>query len=125
MCDKCCFIDLILAPFMPAAELRRVFDGHEPLDDPNLESRFSDLLGLGPDDKPFECVGDAGECRAALLAVALRPDRQGSPTVEALIERLHNGSALADAAVAELLSPLGDHHIPERYAPSDLLVRAH
>jgi hypothetical protein len=27
--------------------------------------------------------------------------------------------------VTEFLSPLGDHHIPERYAPSDLLVRAH
>ena len=35
-CDKCCFIDLILAPFMAAAELRRVFDGHEPLDDAQL-----------------------------------------------------------------------------------------
>jgi hypothetical protein len=27
--------------------------------------------------------------------------------------------------VTQFLSPLGDHHIPERYAPSDLLVRAH
>ena len=30
-CDKCCFIDLILAPFVPAADLERIFGGHEPL----------------------------------------------------------------------------------------------
>ena len=33
-CDKCCFIDLILAPFLPAAELGAIFAGREPLADP-------------------------------------------------------------------------------------------
>ena len=124
-CDKCCFIDLILAPFMTAAELRGVFDGHEPLDDPRLENQFYDLLGLDPEDKPFECVGDAGECRAALLHAAARPDREDSPVLEALAQCLHNEPGLPYYAVTHFLSPLGDHHIPERYAPSDLLVRAH
>jgi hypothetical protein len=125
ICDKCCFIDLILAPFMEPADLRRVFDGHEPLDDPSLEVRFSTLLGLDPDAKPFECVGDAGECRAALVGAALRPDRQGSGVVAALVGRLRRETGPSDTALAEFLLPLGDHHIPERYAPSDLLVRAH
>jgi hypothetical protein len=124
-CDKCCFIDLILAPFMSADELRRVFDGREPLDDPRLENHFYDLLGLDPEDKPFECVGDAGECRAALLDAALRPDRRDSPILEALAYCLENEPGLPQEAVTQFLSPLGDHHIPERYAPSDLLVRAH
>jgi hypothetical protein len=124
-CDKCCFIDLILAPFMTADELRDVFDGHEPLEDPSLENRFYDLLGLDPDDKPFECVGDAGECRAALLDAAVRPDRQDSPILQALAYCLHNEPGLRFDAVTQFLSPLGDHHIPERYAPSDPLVRAH
>jgi hypothetical protein len=123
-CDKCCFIDLILAPFMSADELRGVFDGHEPLDDPRLENRFYDLLGLNADDKPFECVGDAGECRAALLHAAVRPDRQDSPVLEALAHCLDNEPGLPSYAVTQFLSPRGEHHIPERYAPSDLLVRA-
>jgi hypothetical protein len=124
-CDKCCFIDLILAPFMTAAELRAVFDGHEPLDHPGLENRFSDLLGLDPEDKPFECVGDAGECRAALVDAAAAPDREDSPVLQALAECLRNEPGLPYNPVSHFLSPLGDHHIPERYAPSDLLVRAH
>jgi hypothetical protein len=124
-CDKCCFIDLILAPFMSAADLGQVFDGHEPLEDPSLQNRFFDLLGLEPDDKPFECVGDAGECRAALLDAAVHPDRQDSPIVQELAYYLHNEPGLHCEGVTAYLSPLGDHHIPERYAPSDLLVRAH
>ena len=44
-CDKCCFIDLILAPFMDREALAQVFDGSEPLDRPDLEPRFSSLLG--------------------------------------------------------------------------------
>jgi UDP-N-acetyl-alpha-D-muramoyl-L-alanyl-L-glutamate epimerase len=124
-CDKCCFIDLILAPFMSAAELRRVFDGHEPLDDLQLQDRFYDLLGLEPDDKPFECVGDAGECRAALVEAATLPDRRDSPVLEVLVDCLLNEPGRRYYGVTEYLWPRGDHHIPERYAPSDLLVRAH
>jgi UDP-N-acetyl-alpha-D-muramoyl-L-alanyl-L-glutamate epimerase len=123
-CDKCCFIDLILAPFMTEAELSQVFDGREPLEDPQQENRFSNLLGLDPEDKPFECVGDAGECRAAVVLAAARADRRHSPLLEALAERLDTEPGLDASVAAELLLPRGDHHIPERYAPSDLLVHA-
>jgi hypothetical protein len=70
-------------------------------------------------------VGDAGECRAALLDAAVLPDREDSPILQALADYLHNEPGLPTDAVTGFLSPLGDHHIPERYAPSDLLVRAH
>ncbi len=42
-CDKCCFIDLILAPYMEAPRLRAIFDGTEPLDRPELADRFISL----------------------------------------------------------------------------------
>ncbi len=119
-CDKCCFIDLILAPFIPAPSLRRIFNGHEPLDSPELEPQFATLLGLGATDKPFECVGDVDECRAALTLVAQRPDRADSEVVQHLAHALDQGSG-ADS----LLTPLGPHYIPERYAPPDLVVRTH
>ena len=73
-CDKCCFIDLILAPFLPAEALRRIFAvTGEPLDDPGLAAKFRSLLGAGA--KPFECVGEVTECRAAVLLAARRDDR--------------------------------------------------
>ena len=73
-CDKCCFIDLILAPFLPAEALRRIFAvTGEPLDDPGLAAKFRSLLGAGA--KPFECVGEVTECRAAVLLAARRADR--------------------------------------------------
>jgi len=65
-CDKCCFIDLILAPFLPAETLRRIFAvAGEPLADPGLAAKFRSLLGAGA--KPFECVGEVAECRAAFF----------------------------------------------------------
>jgi UDP-N-acetyl-alpha-D-muramoyl-L-alanyl-L-glutamate epimerase len=118
-CDKCCFIDLILAPFMGAAELRAVFGGREPLDDGLLHDRFSTLLGLSPDAKPFECVGDVDESRAALVLAAARSDRKDT----VLLQSLRAG--LSDTPdPAPLLAPLGPHYIPDRYAPADLLVRS-
>jgi hypothetical protein len=45
-CDKCCFIDLILAPFMSAAQLRDVFSvAGEPLAQEHLAPKFRTLLG--------------------------------------------------------------------------------
>ncbi|HEV2371054.1 MAG TPA: hypothetical protein VGS19_02695 [Streptosporangiaceae bacterium] len=119
-CDKCCFIDLILAPFMPAADLRQVFAGAEPLADPSLADRFRALLGTSRDSKPFECVGDVGECRAALVLAAARPDRAGTPLVHALAAELPETPGTE--AIESLLRPVGDHYIPDVYAADDLLV---
>jgi hypothetical protein len=122
-CDKCCFIDLILSPFMAATDLAAVFAGREPLDDPSNEGRFRTLLGLGAEAKPFECVGDVDECRAALRLAAARTDRTDR-TGSALLQRLLADIGGGAADPAALLAPRGTHLIPDRYAPADLLVRA-
>jgi UDP-N-acetyl-alpha-D-muramoyl-L-alanyl-L-glutamate epimerase len=119
-CDKCCFIDLVLAPFMDRAELQAVFDGAEPLQDPANEDRFRALLALGAAPKPFECVGDTDECRAAWQLAARRADRAGA----GLVARLGAELTETTADPGALLRPRGPHRIPERYAPPDLLVRA-
>lgn len=92
VCDKCCFVDLVLAPFMTPGALGRVFSGHEPLADERLTGHFWALCGIGrPEDaggeavgKPFECVGDEGECRAAVLLAAERPDRSECTVLQRL-----------------------------------------
>lgn len=118
-CDKCCFIDLVLAPFVPEAELRRVFDGAEPLADPGLLDTFRRLLALTPDAKPWECVGDEVECRVAARMAAARADRRGNAVLATLTAE---SARFPDVPAGELLSTLSGHHIPDRYAPDALLV---
>ncbi|HEV8223103.1 MAG TPA: hypothetical protein VGQ05_22800 [Streptosporangiaceae bacterium] len=123
-CDKCCFIDLILAPFLSPDQLGQVFGGREPLTDPehpdgSLAERFRTLLGTSAGARPFECVGDIDECRAALLLAAARPDRAGPGLLQTLAGELAGYPAPPDPAV--LLAPIGAHFIPESYAPADLL----
>jgi hypothetical protein len=115
-CDKCCFIDLVLAPFVPAERLAAVWDGREPLDDPSLQDRFDALVGRSG-RKPFECVGDAGECRTAAALAAARPDRAGSPVLAALTAGAGGG-----ADPERYMAPMGPSHVPERYARAAGLV---
>jgi hypothetical protein len=117
-CDKCCFIDLILAPFMPADALRAVFaadgGGGEPLDDPALAPKFAALLGSGT--KPFECVGEVSECRAAVLLAARRPDRADcAPLRELAAEIAARPDAPDDAEIAAMRRPVGENFIPAAY----------
>ncbi len=123
-CDKCCFIDLVLAPYMDRSDLVAVFAGDEPLENPANEERFRALVGVGVDAKPFECVGDIDECRGAVFLAARREDRSGTVLLRRLHDELTDVTPAAGGAGAALLEPRGPHHIPDRYAPTDLLARA-
>ena len=114
-CDKCCFIDLILAPFLPAEALRRIFAATgEPLDDPGLAPKFRSLLGAGA--KPFECVGEVTECRAAVLLAARRDDRAGRGLLAELAAEVAGWpDAPSEAEAAAMLRPVGRNFIPNEY----------
>ena len=114
-CDKCCFIDLILAPFLPAEALRRIFAvTGEPLDDPGLAPKFRALLGAGA--KPFECVGEVSECRAAVLLAARRADRSGAALLQELAAEVAGWPDAPSAAdAAAMLRPVGRNFIPPGY----------
>jgi UDP-N-acetyl-alpha-D-muramoyl-L-alanyl-L-glutamate epimerase len=114
-CDKCCFIDLILAPFMPAAALREVFGVvPEPLEVAGLAPKFRTLLGSGT--KPFECVGEVNECRAAVLLAARRPDRAGTALLQELaVEVASRPDAPSEAEIAAMRRPVGENYIPAAY----------
>jgi UDP-N-acetyl-alpha-D-muramoyl-L-alanyl-L-glutamate epimerase len=125
-CDKCCFIDLILAPFLPAARLRAVFTAsgqagggpsaglREPLDDPALKPKFQTLLGSGT--KPFECVGEVNECRAAVLLAARRADRADTPLLRELAaEVTARPDAPDEAQVEAMRRPVGESFGPAAY----------
>jgi hypothetical protein len=114
-CDKCCFIDLILAPFLPAAALRQIFEvTGEPLANPELTPKFRALLGAGA--KPFECVGEVNECRAAVLLAARREDRATGKLLAELAAEVAGWPDAPTSADAEaMLRPVGRNFIPAAY----------
>jgi hypothetical protein len=114
-CDKCCFIDLILAPFLPADALRRIFrQAGEPLEDPGLAGKFRALLGTGR--KPFECVGEVNECRAAVLLAARRADSAGRGLLTELAAEVASWpDAPSEEEIAAMFRPVGESFIPPGY----------
>ncbi|MGH3292539.1 MAG: hypothetical protein ACRDP7_12095 [Trebonia sp.] len=123
-CDKCCFIDLILAPFMSAQQLRAVFapgggasasGNPEPLDNPELKPKFQTLLGSGT--KPFECVGEVNECRAAVVLAADRQDRRDTTLLQELAaEVTGRPDAPTKAETEALRHPVGSSFVPSGYS---------
>ena len=108
-CPKCIFAWLILAPYLDEVEVARVF-GAQFLEGEYAAGMLERLAGV-TGHKPFECVGTARECRAALsrLAVAGRLPR----SVAAWYER----HVAPDAGDPERLwaaarAPGGPHRIP-------------
>ena len=118
-CDKCCFVDLVLAPFLAKAELEAVFGGNEPLGRDDLAGRFETLVGLSADPKPFECVGEVGECRAAAVLAAQRDDRREDRLLHQLAARLPE---LGAGDLARLRATHQPHDVPSDVTPEDLLV---
>ena len=106
-CPKCRFAALSLAVFLDPPDVRAI-QGGDLLDDPSQVDGFRALCGLGR-DKPFECVGEAGESRAALAALAERPEWQHHLVVRALHAELQ---AVEVPGMASLLQPSARHNIP-------------
>lgn len=78
-CPKCAFVFLCLAPFVSRQALLQIFQG-DLLADETLHDLFAALLDVSG-MKPFECVGEARECRVAMQALLNHPDWRSHPTV--------------------------------------------
>jgi hypothetical protein len=106
-CPKCRFAALSLAVFLSPAEVRNI-QGADLLNDPAQVEGFRSICGLGR-DKPFECVGEAGESRAALAELGKRADWLDHVVVRALLPDLRG---VAVPSLNELLRPAAHHFIP-------------
>jgi hypothetical protein len=108
-CDKCLFINLMLAPFLTRANLRDIF-AHEPLSDPAREDQLRVLVGEGVSFKPFECVGDPDESAVALAKVA-----QMSEWADVEFLRGLANEVKPDRTFAELLTSQGPSRVPAHW----------
>jgi hypothetical protein len=106
-CPKCRFAALSLAVFLPPEDVKAI-QGKDLLDDAGQIDGFRELCGLGR-DKPFECVGEIGESRAAMAALFKREAWSSHAVVRALREEL---AAVAVPEMDELLKARSAHFIP-------------
>lgn len=79
-CPKCAFVFVCLAPFISRKQLLTIF-GHDLLADNDLKNLFLALFGI-EGDKPFECVGEALEMRAALTFLKEHEDWQKQESLQ-------------------------------------------
>jgi UDP-N-acetyl-alpha-D-muramoyl-L-alanyl-L-glutamate epimerase len=105
-CDKCLFINLMLAPFLSRAALVDIFH-HEPLSDEGRSDQLRVLVGVGVAFKPFECVGDPEESAAALRRVTELDEWRDQPRLADLA-----GEANGAVDFESLLEQEGPSRVP-------------
>ena len=110
VCPKCHFVFLALAPFMPKPRLVGIF-GRNLLDDANQTGGFDALLEY-QDHKPFECVGEGQESRAAMAALGDRPEWREDAIVARFNREIRPQLDASELVVAPLLEIGGEHRIP-------------
>lgn len=113
-CPKCRFVFLALAPFVPKLRLVAIF-GRNLLDDPGQAAGFDALIEWQA-AKPFECVGEAVESRAAFAAIAERPEWREDELVARFRAQILPALGATVPPLDALLAPSGPHRIPARLA---------
>lgn len=110
VCPKCHFVFLALAPFMPKPRLMAIF-GRNLLDEPEQIPGFDALLEY-QDHKPFECVGEGKESRAAMAALAQSPSWREDFIVRRFAKEILPQLDAEALPLTALLAPEGEHAIP-------------
>ena len=111
-CPKCHFVFLALAPFLPKPRLLAIF-GRNLLDDETQAAGFDALLEY-QDHKPFECVGEGAEARAAMYALSQRPEWQEDALVERFRSEILPQLDASQLALEPWLEPSAGHRVPAR-----------
>ena len=110
VCPKCHFVFLALAPFMPKPRLVGIV-GRNLLDDAAQQGGFDALLEYG-DHKPFECVGEGRESRAAMAALAHRPEWREDALVARFARLIAPQLDPAELRIEPLLALDAEHRVP-------------
>ncbi len=111
-CPKCHFVYLAMALSLSPDEMVQIF-GSDLLADPDNIAGFEALMALDG-KKPFECVGEVAEARAAMMALSR------SPMWSSHVVVTNVSKALVDfplPSISELLRPSGSHRIPSALRP--------
>ncbi|MDR7133831.1 hypothetical protein J2X06_001015 [Lysobacter niastensis] len=112
VCPKCHFVFLALAPFMSKPRLVRIF-GRNLLDDPAQTDGYDALLEY-QNHKPFECVGEGRESRAAMAALSERPEWREDALVERFASEIRPQLSEEELRIEPLLVIDDEQRIPPK-----------
>jgi hypothetical protein len=115
-CPKCHFVFLALAPFLSKPRLLGIF-GRNLLDDETQSAGFDALMEY-QDHKPFECVGEGAEARAAMFALNQRPEWQEDALVARFRSEILPQLDPAQLALEPWMQPDAQHRVPARLQPA-------
>lgn len=115
-CPKCRFVFLVMAPFSKPEQMREIF-GTDMLEDESQFEGFALLTATGG-FKPFECVGEEEESKAAIGMLAADPrwrdHRVARRLAAEVLPSFAENDDLAESALA-----LGDEHsVPSGLMPT-------
>ncbi|MBK8284355.1 MAG: endonuclease domain-containing protein [Ahniella sp.] len=114
-CPKCHFVFLGLAPFLSKTKLLGIF-GQNLLDRADLAQAFDGLLEVNAQLKPFECVGEGRESRAALAELSRRAEWREDALVRRFVTQIAPSLDAASLALEPLLLAEGEHFVPPALA---------
>jgi len=110
VCPKCHFVFLALAPFMPKPRLLNIF-GRNLLDETEQTAGFDALMEY-QDHKPFECVGEGKESRAAMNLLAASASWREDAIVARFVREIKPMLNAEELAIAPLMQADEQHGIP-------------
>ncbi|MGH8108891.1 MAG: UDP-N-acetyl-alpha-D-muramoyl-L-alanyl-L-glutamate epimerase [Arenimonas sp.] len=110
VCPKCHFVFLALAPFMPKPRLLNIF-GRNLLDETEQTAGFDALMEY-QDFKPFECVGEGKESRAAMNLLAASASWREDAIVARFVREIKPLLNKEELEIAPLMQADEQHGIP-------------
>lgn len=110
VCPKCHFVFLALAPFMSKPRLVGIF-GRNLLDDAAQIGGYDALLEY-QDHKPFECVGEGKESRAAMATLSERPEWREDEIVARFAREIRPQLSPIEQQISPLLIIDDEHRVP-------------
>jgi hypothetical protein len=115
-CPKCRFVFLVMAPFCEPEHLREVF-GRDMLDDESQFEGFA-LLTASGGMKPFECVGEEEESRAAMRMLAADPRWREHRVVRRLAAEVLPRYEADDGTPEAAFALADEHDVPADLMPA-------
>jgi hypothetical protein len=115
-CPKCRFVFLVMAPFSDPEHLRNVF-GRDLLEDDAQFEGFA-LLSASGGLKPFECVGEGEESRAAMRLLIADLRWRDHSVVRRFAAEVLPQFAADDGVAEQALALSDDHAVPAALMPT-------